>query len=91
MATRSVQLPTGSAKITSGRSCSSKVPDARDQFVEAAAEASPGHFFHGKSLGPQTGGIDQILGLIVRDQTDTLTAGLVSTGQPSHRRRLARA
>ncbi len=67
-----------------------ELADPVDKFVESAAEASPGHFLDGKALRAQAGGIDEILGLVVGDDADFLSSGLVEACETRQRRRLAR-
>ena len=81
VATRSVQLPTGSASTISGRAVVLELADRFRQLVEIAAEASAGHFADVEALGPQAVGIDQVGRLVVGDDADFLAAALIVTSQ----------
>jgi hypothetical protein len=61
-----------------------KLLDGGGELVEVAAEAGPGHFPHFKPLRPQGVGVDQVGGLIVRDDADPLPLGQVMTGETAH-------
>ncbi len=42
------------------------------EFIEFTTETSSGNFLNGEALGAQAGGIDEILSLVVGDQSDPL-------------------
>ena len=79
VATISVQLPTASAKTTSGARDGEAV-EGIDEIGEAAAEAAAGDLVGGDAVGLHEVGVDEVVALVVENDGDGGSAALEEFG-----------